>query len=237
VVRPEIAMIVLAAAIGGNEGAVRALPAQVAPLQQQEAPKPPLSGSSAPAPSQDAPVATPPATSRLVLKDGTPVQLKFARAVVSSQVIAGEKVDLQVATEVRVGDRIVIPKDSLAQAMVTMAQARRGMARGGNLQMKIETVRLATGEMAPLRMIQDVKGGGHTAAMVGGMIATGLVLLPAAPLLLMVPGKDAVVPKGTEITAYVDGDVSLDPAKLPSAPAASQPAPKEAVPQHRNGSK
>ncbi len=40
-------------------------------------------------------------------------------------------------------------------------------------------------------------------------------------------GKDISIPKGTEITAYVNGDVRLDPAKFQPAEPAS--APKEAA--------
>jgi hypothetical protein len=55
--------------------------------------------------------------------------------------------------------------------------------------------------------------------MVGGMVVTSLVFFPAAPFFLFMHGKDISIPKGTEITAYVNGDVKLDLAKFqPSAP-------------------
>jgi plastocyanin len=40
------------------------------------------------------------------------------------------------------------------------------------------------------------------------------VFFPAAPLFLFMHGKDITIPKGTEITAFVNGDVSLDLAKF-----------------------
>src|SRR5208282_2480248 len=164
-------MIVLAAAMSGNVGAVRALPAKVAPLRQQEAPKPPLSGSSAPAPSQDAPVATPPATSRLVL------------------------------------NLVAVPLHSPAQATVTLAQAKRSEGRGGNLQLKIESIRLADGELVPVRGVENVKGAEHrTAAKVG-----------LGGYLFNVNGENAKIPAGTEITAYIFGDHPLEPSKFPVA--------------------
>lgn len=43
---------------------------------------------------------------------------------------------------------------------------------------------------------------------------------PAAPFFLFMHGKDISIPKGTEITAYVNGDMKLDIAKFqPAAPA------------------
>ena len=82
--------------------------------------------------------------------------------------------------------------------------------------MKIESVRLATGEVAALRLVHDTKGGDRK-----GVVPTGIVagaLSPAGLLVYMIRGKDAVVAENTEITAYVDEDVVIDPERLPAAP-------------------
>jgi len=171
--------------------------------------------------------------SKLVLHDGTPVRLKFIHAVDSSQVIAGETIDLQVVQEVRLGSRTVIPEHSPAKATVTLAQAKRAMGRGGNLEMKIDTVRLANGETAPLRTVKDVKGGGSKGEIAGGVVAAGLLFLPAAPFAFFIRGKNAVVPEGTEMTVYVNGDVSLDPEKFPVAGVGPQAPPEPKVQQER----
>lgn len=94
------------------------------------------------------------------------------------------------------------------------------MARGGKLDINIDYVKLASGEKAALRAVKDMKGGGHTGAMVGGIVATSIVFFPAAPFFLFMHGKDTSIPKGTEITAYVNGDVKMDMAKFqpPSPP-------------------
>src|SRR5437667_12171777 len=76
------------------------------------------------------------------------------------------------------------------------------------------SVRLGDGEKIALRAVKEVKGGGHTGAMTGAMIGTAIVFFPAAPLFLFMHGKDIAIPKGTEITAYINGDVNLDPAKF-----------------------
>jgi hypothetical protein len=66
-----------------------------------------------------------------------------------------------------------------------------------------------TEKSAALKAVQDVKGGGHQGAMTGAMVATSLVFLPAAPLFLFIHGKDISIPKGTEITAFVNGDMPI----------------------------
>ena len=50
--------------------------------------------------------------------------------------------------------------------------------------------------------------------MTGAIVATSLVVWPAAPFFLFMHGKDTTIPKGTEITAYVNGNMPLDPAKF-----------------------
>ncbi len=43
-------------------------------------------------------------------------------------------------------------------------------------------------------------------AMTGAIIGTAIVFFPAAPLFLFMHGKDITIPKGTEITAYINED-------------------------------
>jgi hypothetical protein len=158
--------------------------------------------------------AEPAADSKPILKAGTPVRLRFLRTISSSNVIAGERVNLEAVEDINVGDLLVIAKSSLAEATVTVALPKNAMGRGGDLALKIETVPLASGQRASLRFVEDLKGGNRK-----GVTPTGIVLgAIAAPGLLVyyIPGKDAVVQKGTEVTAYVDQDVLIDPSRLPA---------------------
>jgi hypothetical protein len=116
-----------------------------------------------------------------------------------------------------VNNVLVIPKGGMASATVTEAQSKRRMARGGKLDINIDNVRLADGEKAALRAVKEAKGGGHTGAMTGGIVATSLVFFPAAPFFLFMHGKDISIPKGTEVTAYVSGDMKLDLARFQAA--------------------
>ena len=150
---------------------------------------------------------------RFELADGTPVHLRFLSAVVSSQVLAGDKVALEVTKPVLVNDCLVIAKGSPAEATVMLAQAKRSMARGGNMELRVEAVRLSDGEVVRVRAVRDAKGQGHeataTAATIAGSLYGASIIVP-----WIVRGKDAIVPRGTEITAYVMGTMSLDPSKF-----------------------
>jgi hypothetical protein len=155
-----------------------------------------------------------------VLEDGTPVRLRINRTISSADAHVGDNVDFEVLDDITLNGTLVIPKGGLAIATVTEAQPKRRMARGGKLDINIDYVKLVSSEKAALRAVKDMKGGGHTGAMVGGMVATSLVFFPAAPFFLFMHGKDITIPKGTEITAYVNGDMKLDVAKFePAAPA------------------
>ena len=180
------------------------------------------------APATPAPTAAPPqaqapsAPKGFMLEDGTPVKIRINRTVSSADAHVGDTVDFEVLEDVQVKGALVVAKGGLAFATVTEAQAKRRMARGGKLDINIDYVRLTDDEKAALRAVKEVKGGGHTGAMTGGIVATSLVFFPAAPFFLFMHGKDITIPKGTEITAYVNGDMKLDIAKFQPALVAAQ---------------
>ncbi len=184
------------------------------------------------------PSTAPAAPKGFVLEDGTPVKLRTNRTISSGDAQVGDTLDFEVLEDVQVKGVTVIPKGGLAFATVTEAQAKRRMARGGKLDINIDYAKLVDSEKAPLRAVKEVKGGGHTGAMTGGIVATSLVFLPAAPFFLFMHGKDISIPKGTEVTAYVNGDMKLDMAKFQSAPpppaasgsSAAAPAPSASTP-------
>ncbi|MEN3330650.1 MAG: hypothetical protein V7641_15 [Blastocatellia bacterium] len=150
------------------------------------------------------------------LEDGTPVKLRINRTMSSADAKTGETVDFEVLEDIKIGEIIIIPRSGIAWATVTEAQPKRRMGRGGKLNINIDTVRLVTGEKAALRAVKETQGGGHTGAMTGAIVATSIVFFPAAPFFLFMKGKDITIPKGTEITAYINGDTSLDPKKFAS---------------------
>jgi len=155
------------------------------------------------------------------LEDATPVRMRINRTVSSSDAQLNDTVDFEVLDDVKIKDVIVVPRGGMAWGTVTEAQPKRRMGRGGKLNINIDNVKLASGEKVALRAIKDVKGGGHQGAITGAIVATSIVFFPAAPLFLLVHGKDITIPKGTEITAYINGDVPLDQTKF-TAPAGTK---------------
>jgi hypothetical protein len=175
-----------------------------------------------PAPAKDAPPAANPAAALasvapgtpITLEDGTPIKLVLSENLSSANTVTGQTVSFETVEDIYVDGVVVIPRMSTAWGTITQAQAKRRMGRGGKLDLNIDKVRLADGEKAMLRAVREGKGGGHTGAMTGAIVATSLVVWPAAPLFLLMHGKDVTMPKGTEINAFINGDVKLDKSKF-----------------------
>ena len=180
-----------------------------------------VKGAGQPQPSaSSAPVISAPAAAQppLVLHDATPIRLRLSRNLSSADAQVGENVDFEVLDDLMVENLMLVPRGGVAIATVTEAQAKRRMARGGKLDVNIDYLRLVNGDKVALRAVKEVKGGGHTGAMTGGIVATSIVFFPAAPFFLFMHGKDVTIPKGTEITAYVNGEIKLERTKFPAAP-------------------
>ncbi len=195
-------------------------------LAQQPTTTPPPTAPDTPQ-AASAPSGAPPPPNTLL--DGTPIKLRLAENLTSATAKAGQQVSFEVTEEIDVMGVPVVLKGAPALATVTDAAPKKSMGRGGKLDVNVDSVRLVDGEKAQLRAVQGGKGGGHVGAMTGAMVATSVVFFPAAPLFLFIHGKDIVIPKGTEVTAFVQGDMRLDMAKMMPPPSATDPVATPAV--------
>jgi hypothetical protein len=164
------------------------------------------------------------------LQNGTAIKLRLAENLTSATAKTGQSVSFEVVEDVVVQGITVLPKGAQALATVTDANAKKSMGRGGKLNVNVDSARLLDGEKVQLRAQQDNKGGGHIGAMTGAMVATSIVFFPAAPLFLFIHGKDITIPKGTEVTAFVEGDMKLDMQKFAAVNAPGAPVVVASVP-------
>lgn len=149
-----------------------------------------------------------------ILHDGTPIKMRIGRTMSSADAKTGETVDFEVLEDVKVGDIIVIARGANAMGTVTLGKPKGRMGKGGKLNINIDSVRLVDDEKIALRAVKENKGGGHTGAMTGAIVASSILFFPAAPFFLLMKGKDITIPKGTEITAYTNGEITLDAGKF-----------------------
>jgi len=142
----------------------------------------------------------------------------------------GQEIPFEVVDEISVNHVIVLPKGSTAIATVTETEHKKSMGRAGKLNIAVSYARLKDQEKVALRATQENKGGGHVGAMTGAIVATSIVFFPAAPLFLFIKGKDITIPQGTEITAFVEGDMHLNMANfVPVVPPSALSAPAAVI--------
>jgi hypothetical protein len=158
-----------------------------------------------------------------VLQDGTPVRLRLDRSVSSASAHVGETVDFEVTEPVINQNYVVIPKGAVALGRVTKVEPKRRFGRAGALELSIDSVRLTDGRTIPLRATRE-KGEGD---MSGGRVAATIA---ASPVLVWVKGKEVTFEKGTETTAYVSGDASIDEPQPRTGPTPDGAADRNAAP-------
>jgi hypothetical protein len=155
-----------------------------------------------------------------ILQDGTPVKLRLSKALSSADAKAGQEITFEVVDDIDVDGVTVLHRGSPAVGVVTEAEAKKRMGRAGKLNFSLTFVKLADEEKASLRAVNDAGGDSHVAGM-AALMAAG-VPMAAAPFLLLLKGGDTNIPKGTQITAFVNGDMHLDLVKF--AALADKPA-------------
>jgi hypothetical protein len=62
--------------------------------------------------------------------------------------------------------------------------------------------------------VKNSEGGSNTGKMVGAMAVTAIFTLGGSALFLLAHGKDTTIPKGTNVTAFIQGNVTLDQSKF-----------------------
>jgi len=146
---------------------------------------------------------------RLIIPGQTAIKLQLAESVSSAHARPGDRLDFVVTRDVDVEGFTAIPAGTVARGSVTRVKGKRLLGIGGNVSLELDSLQLATGDRVGLRAHLNVKGRSRTKLMAAGMIATGLVFLPAAPVLLLTRGHDSIVLKSTEITAHIDPATSV----------------------------
>jgi len=150
------------------------------------------------------------------IPDATSLRLSLMEALSSATNSVDDPVRFEVTEDVKLGDAIAIPKGSTAVGHVVEVEPRRRMGRAGKLNFSIDHVKAPDGSNVRLRASSTRKGDDKT-----GTVIVGTVLL--SPLFLIMRGKDVSIPKGTDISAYVDGDREITLAAT-GGPSAATPA-------------
>jgi hypothetical protein len=153
-------------------------------------------------------------TTRLVIPNSTPVKLRMMRTISSAHAHPGDRLDFVVVKDVTVGGFTIIQAGTIASGSVLGVKGKRLLGIGGKVVIKLDSVRLLTGDEVTLEGRREIKGSSRTKLIVAEMIIAGLVYLPAAPVFLLSRGRDSTVLEGTEVTAHISGDSVVETVKL-----------------------
>jgi hypothetical protein len=176
--------------------------AQAQPPASAAAPAPAAVASAPSAPPADA--AAPP-VAPLLLKEGTDVPLVFAAAITSKTAVDDDTVNLTLAEDLKVGDVVVVKKGAPAVATVTNAKKAGMMGKGGELSIRLEYLKSDI-QRLHLRGNKGKEGEGRVGTTVALTVLFG-------PIGLIKHGKNVEIAEGTPLTAFVDQDYALQPAK------------------------
>lgn len=141
----------------------------------------------------------------LTLATGTPITLAVAQEVTSSTHHAGDMFALTVLNDVRIGDTIVIPRGTPAQAEITWRTGKGAFGKSGKLEFALRYIEL-NGQRVPVTGSFRQEGEGNTVATGVGVLAAGLIGG------LVITGHRARLPVGRELMAQLAQPVPFTPA-------------------------
>ena len=169
--------------------------------------------------SSDRPTVEPAAT--YLLEEGTAVVLSFSETVSSETAAVGDRINLSLDEELRVGDLVFAKRGAKAVATVSHVKKAGMLGRAGELNLRVEYVKVGATRV-PLRASQGAAGAskGHANMMFSAVLWGAFALMRR--------GKNVAVPAGTRCVAFVDEDVRL-PAEFSPVRLTSEQAKEKSV--------
>jgi hypothetical protein len=142
---------------------------------------------------------------QVTIPEGTKLRVRLESTISSATAEQGQTVELSVVESVKIGDLTVIAEGARVTGTVTEAHEKRRMGRAGKLDFAIDRVKAIDNQWLPVRYTVTKKSG-ESHAVRTGIITAGvaLVLWPAAPVALLMKGKDVTINKGVSFEVYTD---------------------------------
>lgn len=145
------------------------------------------------------------------LKSGTKIFVQTERYFTSGAAQVGDHVNMSVRYDVKVDNKVVIPKGTEVIGRVVHVEDPMGTGQGGEIRIEAESIMLSSEEEVRLSGSPYVAVGKNkeTEACLIGL--AGCVLLPVVGIVayFFYPGEDAVINGGTPIDTYVAEDIKL----------------------------
>ncbi|MCR4401225.1 MAG: TrbI/VirB10 family protein [Firmicutes bacterium] len=156
-------------------------------------------------------------TKDTTLPAGQPVRIRLIGRLDSSVTQKGQKVDIEVARDVVVGNELVIPKGTRGYGMVTDVSPAGRLGKDGKITLELKDVRTLDGVAVPLAFDESTQQLNESMQLaIGAGLAGFIVFGPVGALgAFFVQGKDVNIPDGTEFYVAVGADTKVLGMTLP----------------------
>ncbi|MBI3682259.1 MAG: PEGA domain-containing protein [Acidobacteria bacterium] len=156
---------------------------------------------------------------QIVVPEGTKIRVRLDQTISSATAEEGQTVELTATDAVRIGDVVVVPEGARVTGTITEARSKRRMGRAGKMDFSIDRVKTSDNQWVQLRYTVTKKSG-ESHAVRTGVITAGVaaVFWPAAPVFLLMKGKDITINKGVTFDVYTDVNHTLNASTSPTVP-------------------
>jgi hypothetical protein len=127
----------------------------------------------------------------------------------SASLKSNDQVTFAVVEDVVVDGDTVIKQGTPVRGVIVDAAEKRRMGRAGRLSYAVNETRAVDRSVIRLRAVQQGKGDDNVTSTAVTTTAVAVFVPVAAPFFLLRKGGDIVVPEGTRIDAFVDGEHTI----------------------------
>jgi hypothetical protein len=147
-------------------------------------------------------------SAKIILPDGTPIELRITKRLSTAYAKVGDAVDFEVVDDVKVGDLVVVPRHARASGAVALVKPRQRPMRNAELRVNVSAAQSINGSEVAIRGTRVIVGNLDPAKVV----SDSGVLWPIVPFVIR--GDEAFVSKGAKFSAYVHGDAAFVSAQV-----------------------
>lgn len=142
-------------------------------------------------------------TKKIIVPEGEILKVKSLTSLSTKTVHEGDIINFVVYQNLEIDGIVIIKEGSLVIAYVESAQKAKGLGKEGSMKIQFNFTKAVDGTKIPLRSTNGTIEGQNK---VGGAVALAVVV---TPLFLLKKGKEAIIPEGKIMEAYISRDIVL----------------------------
>ncbi len=153
-----------------------------------------------------------PQVEEVVIPAETLVPIRFLSTLSSKTNKAGETFNFQIAENVFLDNKIIIPANYEGVGEITKAKKATILSRPGKLEIEFKSVSALDGTSLSLILGEEAQKENERIAIAVGVGILGLIILSSPIGLIagaLVPGKNVKIEEGTEMFLQVNDDVTV----------------------------